>query len=793
MKTFEHKNVKSYEEAVELLSKADLRAQPISGGTDLLGVLKDAVHPETPDLLVNLKTIPDYDRIEVLPDGLHLGAGARLQDIAHHPVIRREYTALAEAARSVATPQIRRMATLAGNLCQEPRCWYYRYPEDAFHCLRKGGVMCGALAGENRFHSIFGAIRVKDTPCTERCPVATLIPDYLKEIRLGEFENAARVLLAANPIPYITGRVCPHFCQEDCNRDEMDESVSIREIERSLGDFILAHGERFYQPPGRESGKRVAIVGSGPAGLAAAIDLRRWGHAVTVFERLPEPGGMLRFAIPEYRLPGTIVGRMIDLLEGMGIAFRCDVEIGKDISADSLRQDFDAVLIATGAWKTPTIGIEGEEYTRSGLDFLKAIRLGQPAATGKKVIVIGGGNVAVDVAMSAHRLGSGSVTMICLEKPEEMPALEWELDQALEENVQIMNSWGPKKVLYRDGKVAGIELVRCVSVFDAQGRFAPRYDLQETQVVEADAVFMSVGQRFEAQALPDGVLWEKGRPAVEIFTGRTNLPGVHLAGDILRPANVIDAVASGRGAALSAHASLGGHQPVENPSPSRFHQANIEGIHNPNAIRNAPRPVAERRIDEEDTQSISAQSAQAEAGRCLNCGCVAVIPSDTAIALIALDAVIHTTRRSIPCGEFFACGVNNSTNLQPGELVTAVSIPKPAEGSRSSYYKFRLRQSIDFPVASAAVRLDWQAEKIQGVRIIMGAVAAVPVRAVEAESFLKGKSRDQALTPGTDSLGLPGGYASELALQGASHLAENAYKIQVARACVRRAVAACIE
>jgi NADPH-dependent glutamate synthase beta subunit-like oxidoreductase/CO/xanthine dehydrogenase FAD-binding subunit len=793
MKAFQHINSRSFDEATQLLKQDDSRDWPLAGGTDLMGTLKDAIHSETPEQLVNLKTIPESAGIEEREDGLYLGANARLHDISRHPIIREHYTALAEAARSVATPQIRRMATLAGNLCQEPRCWYYRYPNDQFHCLRKGGEMCGALVGENRFHSIFGAVRVKDTPCTSRCPVATLIPDYMDEIRQGKLDNAARILLAANPIPFITGRVCPHFCQDGCNREDLDEAVSIREVERSLGDYILENGEQYYQAPGRESGKRVAVIGSGPAGLAAAYDLRRMGHAVTVFERLPEAGGMLRYAIPAYRLPPEIVARLVNLLSGMGIAFRCGVEVGRDIPAEGLRLEYDAILVASGAWKTPVIGIEGENLTESGLDFLKEIRLGQRTAPGERVVVIGGGNVAVDVAMSARRLGAKHVTMICLEKPEEMPALEWELDQAMEEQIKVMNSWGPKRVLAEAGKVTGIELLRCVSVFDESGRFAPQYEPESTLTVEADAVLMAIGQRSETNALPEGAQMERDRPVKDALTGASSVPGVYLAGDLLRPANVIDAVADGRRAAMGIHLSLNSQPNDARKTNGRFHSMDLTSPEPRQAAFSQVRPLASRSIDAEDTQGLDRPAAQLEAVRCLNCGCVAVSPSDTAPALIALDAIIHTTSRTIPAGEFFACRVKSSTVLEPGELVTRVWIPRPKSGSRSAYRKFRLRQSIDFPVASAAVRLDLEDGQIRKARIILGAAAPVPLRAREAEAYLEGQSMSRAYTPGADALALPGGHAAELALCGAVALAENLYKIQVTKAYVRRAILACLE
>ena len=404
MKAFRHLNSTSLAEAGDLLRK-DAGARPVAGGTDLLGTLKDAIHPEYPGTLVNLKTIPGLDDIREDESGLHIGALTRLHDIAGSPLVRQKYTALAEAARSVATPQIRRMATLGGNLCQETRCWYYRHPDNHFHCLRKGGDICGALIGENRFHSVMGAVRMNSTPCSAHCPSETEIPDYLESLRAGDMDTAARILLKANPFPAVTGRVCPHYCQEGCNRQEYDQAVSIREVERTLGDYILQHRERFFCPPAVETGKRVAVVGAGPGGLAEAYFLRRAGHAVTIFERQEKAGGMLAYSIPAYRLPAAVVEQTIQCLEGMGVEIRCGVEIGKDLSFEALQTSFDAVFLASGAWRAPKISLANDDLAMYGLEFLKQIREGLRQSPGNEVIVIGGGNVAVDVALSARRLG----------------------------------------------------------------------------------------------------------------------------------------------------------------------------------------------------------------------------------------------------------------------------------------------------------------------------------------------------------------------------------------------------
>ena len=275
MKPFRHVSPESIEEATSILSEAAGKARIIAGGTDLLGEMKDGILPEAgyPEILVNIKNIPRLDYIREENGRLEVGALTRLEDVATDETVRRDYSALAEAARKTASPHIREMGTVAGNICQNNRCWYYWVADNAFNCLRKGGNACYALPGDSRYHSIFGAARVGSTACTRGCPNSIDIPSYLGKIRQGDLDAASRMVLSANALPAVTGRVCPHTCEDDCARGEFDEPVSIREIERFVGDHALANLDRFYGAPSRETSKRVAIVGSGPAGLSAAYYL----------------------------------------------------------------------------------------------------------------------------------------------------------------------------------------------------------------------------------------------------------------------------------------------------------------------------------------------------------------------------------------------------------------------------------------------------------------------------------------------------------------------------------------
>ena len=218
MKAFKHYRPDSVDDAAAVLNEFQGRAKLMAGGTDLLGTLKDRVHPEYVEAVIDIKNIPGLTGLRERPDGLTIGAATPLVDIAEDLGVQANYPILAQAAQSVASPQIRNMATIGGNICQEPRCWYYRHPDNTFHCLRKDGKLCNALTGENRYHSIFGAARVGDPPCTSACPTDTDIPNYMEKLRAGDVSGAAAVLYQVNPMPAVTGRVCPHFCQSDCNR-----------------------------------------------------------------------------------------------------------------------------------------------------------------------------------------------------------------------------------------------------------------------------------------------------------------------------------------------------------------------------------------------------------------------------------------------------------------------------------------------------------------------------------------------------------------------------------------------
>jgi len=781
--SIKHKTPSSLDEACALVAQHGQEAALVAGGTDLLGILKGRVRATPPSLLVDIKPIEGLRGVDVGEHGLKIGALTTLADVARHPTIRERYTLLAEAARAVASPQIRNMGTVGGNLCQEPRCWYYRTPENVFHCMRKGGSVCGALLGENRYHSIFGAVRVSPPGCTAHCPAHVNIPSYLGKVREGDLRTAARLVLDSNPMPAITGRVCPHPCQVHCSRVGSDEAVSTRSVERHLGGYTLDHVSDFYAPPPQESGNAIAVVGAGPAGLSAAYYLRRAGHSVTVYDRMPEAGGMLRYCIPAYRLPKDVLHRQVDAFVRMGITFQLGVEIGDSVTLQDLRREHNTVFLATGGWSQKVLSLENAEFLSSGLDFLVDVATGRRESPGTRVVVIGGGSAAVDVAISARRLGVSDVTLVCLEARRDMPAIPEDIEQAVEESIRLLPSWGPKRVLVRSGELAGLELVRCTSVFDRFGSFRPAFDATSTMTVEADCVLVAIGQGPDLRHLKGALNTERGLIIADPETQATTHADVYAGGDATTGSStVVSAVAAGRRAAGSICRSLSGMPPSDvgnkrGSAAACFH-ANAEALASSNACRSIARSVPDRRIDTEDTATLDLQAIQAEARRCVDCGCVAVNAADLAPALLALQAILTTTKRTLSVRDFFEAGVASTTSLEPGEILTSVTIPPQPPGCVQSYLKFRIRNSVDFPIVSVATVLSLENDRFTYARMAVGAVAPVPLELHEVEQYLVGRRPDNSTAE----------TAASMAVRGVQPLAANRFKVAIVRALVKKAV-----
>lgn len=784
MKNFTYISPETIKEASVLLKEPGTVA--MSGGTDLLGELKDRILPEYPRTVVNLKKLPGTNRIEEQEDGLHIGAEATLKEIASSQTVGAGWEALQAAAISVAAPNLRTQATLGGNLCQDIRCWYYRYPDSLggkINCARKNGNLCSAMMGENRYHSIFGAAKVCETPCTGKCPAHTDISAYMELVRGGRYEEAAGIILEVNPMPAITSRVCAHFCMEGCNRNQYDESLNVGSVERFLGDYILEHSQEFFKAPSRENGKRISIVGSGPAGLTAACYLRQSGYQVTVYEKQKEPGGCLAYAIPAYRLPKAVVRRFIGILESMGVQFCCGCAVGIDLSLEEIAKASDSVMLDTGTWKRPLIGLAGEELTRFGLEFLVDVNNYILEKPGSEIIVVGGGNVAMDVAVTAKRLGAPKVTMVCLEPRDGMPANQEEITRALEEGVEIVNGWGPKEILRKEGKVCGVLFRHCSRVLDSQGRFDPVYEEDITLRLDADIIMMAIGQKADLSFLEGAYEVETERGRIKACGDhRTSVEGIFAGGDVTTgPATVIKAIAAGRSAAIAMNRYCGQEKLlVEKAAADRLKKK--LATFDPNcreaaqAVKAPMVPAGERGIDREDIGGISLEAARGEAGRCFNCGCLAVNPSDMANMLYAYGAKVRTNFRVFEPEEFFGSSTRVKDILRPGEIVLEVIVPKPACGSRASYDKYRIRRSIDFAVLAVAGVCLVEEGMVKDISLVLGAAAPVPMKLKEAEEYLKGRRL-------TEETAIE---AAEIALRKAIPLKMNRYKIHMAKVMIRR-------
>lgn len=771
MKTFRHYNARTIKQAASLLSKFNGKARINAGGTDLLGDLRGNCVAEYPEALVNIKTIPNLDYIRAGSRGLRMGALTRLADIVKSPLINRDYSILAQAAHTVASPNLRNMATLGGNLAQDVRCWYYRYPQQIggpITCLRKGGKTCSALLGDSRYHSIFGAAPASDRRCASHCPAHIDIPGYLRLIRENNLPEAARTLLNSNPFPAITGRICPIFCEPNCNRGEYDEPVAIHSIERALGDYILDHAADYFAPPEADSGKRISIVGSGPAGLAAAFYLRKAGHQVTIYERMQEAGGMLLYSIPPYRLPKEVVRKQIRVLEAMGIQFKVGANVDGSL-AERITSESDAVFVAGGTWQSLKLNVPGEEAqgVYHALDYLSRINSGEMVLLGKRVIVIGGGSVAIDAARTARRTGADEVHIVCLEtrdltSKDRMPALDPEILEAEEEGIVIHPCLGIKAIALAGGKAAGVETRRCTSVREPDGRFNPQYDdAAPSPGLQGESIIIAIGQSAETSP----------------FTGERR---IFAGGDMEEgPSTVVQAIASARKAVGEIMVLIGRpDQPgSQDRSQPEFPESHFDGIPR---VKAKEIPAEERMlgIHMEDVAGISDSEMRDEARRCVSCGCLAVGPSDLAIALVALDASIVTSKRTLPAQLFFTATASSSTVLDPDELIKEVRIPKPPKGARQRYYKFTLRKPIDFAIVSVASLITEKNGICSDVRISLGAVAPAPVRATEAEALIKDKPINEAAAA----------EAADKALLSAQPLVMNEYKVDIARTLIKRSI-----
>ena len=474
------------------------------------------------------------------------------------------------------------------------------------------------------------------SPCKTACPAHIAVQGYIKLASQGKYTEALELIKKENPFPAVCGRICPRSCESACTRGDIDEPIAIDEIKKFIADQDLNENNRFIPRKRHDYRTPVAVIGSGPSGMSCAYYLALDGYQVTVFEKQEKPGGMLTMGIPGFRLEKNVVEAEIEVLRQLGVHFRPGVEVGKDVTIQQLRQQgFQAFYLAIGAQGGRKLNIPGEdaEGVVAGVDFLRSINLGSiPAMTGKTV-VIGGGNVAIDVARAAARTAAVSVDMYCLEGRSEMPALPEEIREAEEEHVAIHNGYGPKEILVKDGRAVGVVFKKCLRVFDKNHRFAPQYDENDTITVETDHVLLSIGQSIQWGNLLAGtavVTRHNGTVEADPFTYQTAEPDIFAGGDVYTgPRFAIDAIAAGKEGAISIHRFV---QPGQSLTYGRdrrqYHSFDKENVVLESFDR-MPRQKAGHSDRKEHSfgdnrLTFTEEQMKKETQRCLGCGAVQV-------------------------------------------------------------------------------------------------------------------------------------------------------------------------
>lgn len=467
-------------------------------------------------------------------------------------------------------------------------------------------------------------------PCKADCPAHISIQGFVGMVAEGRYKEGLKLIKENMPFPGICGRICHHPCEGKCNRGKVDEPVAIEYLKRFLADRNLMEEIRYVPEIEEKRDEKIAVIGAGPAGLSAAYFLSIKGYTVTVFEKLPVAGGMMAACIPEYRLPRDTLRKEIKTIVDMGVEIKTSVTFGKDISIESLRNEgYKAFFIAVGLHVSRGLNVEGENIKGiiHGIDFLKDVSFKGKVAIGERTIVIGGGNVATDVALTALRSGAKEVQIVCLEARDEMPAWEYEIKDALDEGIIIKNSWGPRRFIEEDGQLKAVEFKRCTAVFDSEGRFNPQYDESELMTLEVDTILIAIGQACDmtfAEGVPDLDVSPRGPVVTDSFTLETNIAGLFVGGDAsYGPRSVVEAVASGKDAAISIDRYLKGED-IKAGRPKDWKGIELE----PQDVEHADRQrmprlsLAERkgRFEEIDL-GFNERQAKLEASRCLRiCG-----------------------------------------------------------------------------------------------------------------------------------------------------------------------------
>ena len=472
--------------------------------------------------------------------------------------------------------------------------------------------------------------------CQHSCPAGIDVPNYVAAIASEKYEKAVEIIRERNPFPAVCGRICIHPCEFKCRRGELDESVAIRSLKRYAADWYFDHTDKAKEPFPVTKDQKVAVVGAGPAGLTCAYFMAEMGYGVTVFESQSVAGGMLGIAIPEFRLPREVIQAEVDYIESRGVEIRYNSPVdARHTVNDLLEEGYHAVFIAAGAQSSKRIDIPGEEEglvgLHYGLRFLTDIRTGKDIKLKGKVVVLGGGNVAIDVARTALRVGARDVQIFYRRTKEEMPAWEKDIDEAIEEGVVINPMWAPKQIMHEGGKVTGIGFVGSMTVFDEEGRSSLSVDEDVTQMVEADTIIISIGQAPDISFLSkdsqlERALW--GSLVVDENSLATNIPGVFAGGDFTTgPSIVINAIASGRRAALAVDKYLKGEKGrVEIVDEKTAMKEDIGLALDEETIEEKPRikiqlEKPEERVKDfrEVEKAFAEEAAHREAMRCLRC------------------------------------------------------------------------------------------------------------------------------------------------------------------------------
>ena len=431
--------------------------------------------------------------------------------------------------------------------------------------------------GEDKYDENYretARINCRDTgtaPCKSACPAHISIQAYLKAVANGDFDKALKIIKRDNPFPAVCGRVCDKRCEVACTRCGIDSAVAIDNVKKFVADRELVAKNRYIPEikmpvsparhiPLTKQVQKIAIIGAGPAGLSCAYFLAQLGYEPVVFEKSEEPGGMMRYGIPSYKISNDTLDAEIDVIKQLGVDIRCGVEVGKDVTLSELRnQGFAAFYVAIGCQGSRFPGIEEETATgtNTAINFLRHAYLGNAEnISGKKVVVVGGGNVALDCARAAIRMKPESVKIVSLEGKDEMPATDEEVAQAKSEGIEVLNSWGPAKVETNDGRVLGLNLKRCCQVF-VDGKFYPQYDETDTKLIECDEVIFAIGQKIEWGGLlgdEDVEFWHGNYPKANELTFQTSVDDIFVGGDVYTgPKFVIDAIECGHQAAERLH------------------------------------------------------------------------------------------------------------------------------------------------------------------------------------------------------------------------------------------------